>query len=187
MEYFEYLKKGFEILKLNRSVISDVADDSNATKWSVLTVGLTGVVLGLLIALFASIISPLFGAAVGFGAIVTYPIVYLVSLFVGSGVLYLVAKLFGGQGSYMGLVRAWGLASFVNVLSFIPIVNILVLVWSLVAGVVTLSETQRLSIGKAIGVYVVISVVLGILTLLLSLLFAVSLFSGLAAGALASS
>ena len=70
---------------------------------------------------------------------------------------------------------------------FIPIVNILVLVWSLVAGVVTLSETQRLSIGKAIGVYVVISVVLGILTLLLSLLFAASLFSGLAAGALASS
>lgn len=180
MGYGDYLKTGFEILKLDRKAMSSAASDEEATKWGVVTVVLTYLILGLLSAFVLA--AATFGLAAFAGPIllVAYPIMGLVGLFIGSGVVYLVAKLFGAQGTYMGLVRPFGLASMINVLSFIPVVNFLVGIWVLVVSVVTISETQRLSIGKAIGVVVVLIVLAFLLSMLLAGALLVNLLGGAA-------
>lgn len=185
MSYVDYLKQGFEILKLDRKAISSAANDEEATKWSILTVVLTQVVVALLVTFVFAAATLGLGLVAGPVLIITMPIMALVGLFVGIGIVYLVAKLFGGQGTYMGLLRPTGLASYVTVISAIPIIGMLASIWAVVVSVVTISETQKLSIGKSIGVVVVIGVVLFLLMMILTALFAVTLLGGMGAAALA--
>ena len=175
MGYIDYLKTGFEILKLNRSAISSAAKDSEATKWSILTVVLTYLVVGLIVGLLFTTLMPLPGVT-GSAIIIFYPIIGILGLFIGSGIWYLVAKLFKSEGEYMSLVRPLGLASMINVLSFIPFVSLLVSIWSLVVVVVTVSETQRLDTLKSVFVVLIPLVVLFLLSLVLGGLFVASMF-----------
>ncbi len=183
MGYVDYLKKGFEILKLDRKTISEVASDQEATKWGVVTVVLTYLILGFLFAFLLTAVTLGMGAIAGPFLLVVYPIMGLVGLFLGAGVVYLVAKLFGGQGTYMDLVRTFGLISMANVVSFIPLVNFLVGIWLLVVAVITISETQKLSVGKAVGVIVVLAVLGVLLSVLLAGAFIATLLGGAALAA----
>jgi|SRR3989344_1339236 len=173
MSYVDYLKSGFEILKLNRKEISNVAKDEKATGWGILTLVLTGAVVGLLATLLT----------LGLGAflIVLYPIMMVVGLYIGAGILYLVSKIFGGNGTYMGLVRPSSVSSYISILGLIPFVGFLAGIWNIVVWVVTVSETQKLSVGKSVAVVLIPMIIIGVLAILL---FAALFASLLAVGGL---
>lgn len=159
MGYVDYLKQGFEILKLNRSAMSSAAKDEEATKWGILTVILAGVISGLILTAFT------FG--LGFVSIITTPIAYLIGLFVGIAILWIVSKIFGGTGEYMGLLRPLALASMLWILSIIPVIGFLAGIWGLVVAIFAVAETQNLSIGKAVATVIIPMIIIWVIALLI--------------------
>ena len=197
MGYFDYLKTGFEIVKLNRREISNAANDEQATRWSMLTVVLVAVVYSVLAGLIGAAVGSMFGSlfgkgaalgsAFGLGIFVFQLVATLVMFFLMAGILVLVSRMFGSQGSFMNLVRPLGLAYPLNILSLVPLLGILASIWSLVVMAVTVSETQKLSIGKSIGVLVISIVAFAIIFWLLFMVVFAGLFAAAGTGALLAS
>jgi len=92
-----------------------------------------------------------------------------IGVLVGSLIYYVIAKLLGGKGTFERQTFLFGVVSFPTMIfSWIPIVNLLVPLWSLVVTFFVLKEAHGLSDLKTLLVEflpAVIAIVLGILLL----------------------
>ncbi len=102
---------------------------------------------------------------------VLFSIGAVVSLWAVSGVYHLLAVSFGGRGSVRGLLRARGYATALRVLSFIPIIGWLPLLYQLVVGVFAVKEVEKLSTGRSIAVVAITTAVFAVLLFACWLLF----------------
>src|SRR5689334_2402673 len=144
----------------------------------IMSVGLATVIAAVL-GLISGLLS---GSATGFiGSLIGTPI----GFFVGQGIIYLIAKMVGGNGSYME--QSWVMSTFwapILVLTNIPIIGgiigLVAWIYSLYLTYLALQPTHRMNSSKAltvVGILVAIVVVLG-----MCLFFTVGLaFLGLAA------
>ncbi len=102
MDWIKCLRQAFDILTLRRSTITAVAADPSA-----FLVGLSFVVLFNFIG----------GLWSGFPEVVYFTVRAVVSSFIWAGILYLLARLFGGRGRYLGLWKPMAYTSVIGVLT----------------------------------------------------------------------
>lgn len=106
------------------------------------------------------------GAAIG-GGIAAF-IFMMIGSFVGSAITMAISKMMGGTGNYEATYRSCCYAAAPQILSFIPLVNILASLYSIFLLKLALERGQNLTSQKAIYV-VAIQVGLGILLALIGL------------------
>jgi len=163
MSFVEAMKEGWELIKLSRPAYSRVADNPATFTWGLVITAIAGVAAGIEAA-----------SSVGF---LWLPLVWLAGLFIGAGVLHVVAMLFGGKGDIMGMIRIMGLAAMIGWAQVIPVVGGIVGLWWFPVLFLALQEHQKLDATKAIIVLLIPSVVFFLFLLLfmgafLALLFA---------------
>lgn len=95
----------------------------------------------------------------GFVGIVVTPVFGVIGLFIGAAVLWVCAKIVGGEGDYEGTYRVISYVTATYVVYWIPVAGWLVGFYGLYLMVVGLAEAHRLSQGKAL-VAVLIPVVI---------------------------
>ncbi|MBD3203832.1 hypothetical protein GF327_06030 [Candidatus Woesearchaeota archaeon] len=167
MNFSEYFKQGIEIIKLNRQTIKKISTDQDATLFAFLFFAIGGVAT----ALFGG---PVAWISAGIGAVI--------GSIIGAGVTHILAKLFGGEGSFMELYRPLGVGSL---LSWIPMLGALISLWNLVVTVITLEEVHKLSTGKAVFV-VLIPVLVALVIVITLITFIAAMFAAVFGGAAAA-
>lgn len=158
MGFVEYLKQGFEIFKLNEREVDSASKDEGSLKF-----GLLFVVIGSVL----SWIGASFLLGFSAGRLIAGLVFSLVGLFVVVALVHITAKVLGGKGSYMELIRPSSLLSFVSWPSIIPVIGSIVSglagLWTLVVTVVIVKKVYSLSTGKSILALVIPIVVIWIL------------------------
>lgn len=152
----QMFSRGFGIAMLNRNTIRETGEDEGALVPAVILVVASALISGIVGGLFWGFVLAMFNApAPGLVTNILQSLIGgLVGLFVGAGIMHLVAgMIFGGQGSFLGLVRAYGHGNgLIGFLNFFPCLgNIAVLIWGIVCAVVVVEEWYKLSLGKAIA------------------------------------
>ena len=155
------------ILMLDASAYTEVAEDESATGPAFAVAMVAALVSGIGTAFTTDGFG--IGSALG-AALIGAPL----GLLIGSGVFFLLGKMFGGQGEYMGLLRAFGHASAPQALGIIPILGSFIgSIWSIVCAVIAVREIHKLSTGLSVVVVLIPVVVIGgLIALLLIALFA---------------
>ncbi len=138
MGFQDAVKKGVEIVKLNRAAYREVALDPEAFAQALLITVLVGVAIALSPPSFA------------FWHLFLWPVRALAGLFIGTAILHFVATIFGGRGDYMVLLRVVGVGNVVGWARVIPFLGVIVQLWSIVIAVVALEELYQLDRTKAI-------------------------------------
>jgi hypothetical protein len=147
------------VLKLEDPVFVEIANDDNATVQAIIVTAVAAAIGGLLAdgRLVTNLLTGLIVAPIG--------------LFIWTGILYVVGKMFGGQATYMQLVRPIGYAGAPYALSIVPVIGgLAALVYSAVIQVRAIKEVNQVSQGAAIatvliplGILVVVSFILIVL------------------------
>ena len=170
MDFMNYVKQGIEIVKLNEKAMISASKDSDATLGAVL-VALIGGVAG----------------AIGTLSFMTIPfsaVGQVIALFIFSGIIHVLALLFGGKGSYLGVVRPVGLGmvlGWISVIPFIgPMLMMIVGLWSIVVEVVVLKAVHGLSTFKAVMCVLIPVIIVMIIVAVFVLMMGAAILSGLA-------
>jgi hypothetical protein len=165
MSFGDYLKKGWEVVKLNAQAIQDLAQDEKAFGPAIGIVAISGVCWAI-------------GTIQPFG-IIYLPILRLIGFFIFTGIVYFVATTFlGGSGGFKALFSTVGCAALITWVAIIPpppmslMLGILAGIWLLVVSVVTVQKVYGLDLGKAIIAVAAPIVILIILALIFGLILA---------------
>ena len=159
MAYIDF-KRIERVVKLDKTVFKEIRDDKNALGQA-LVVLLVAAKLGSI----WSIISTLGVFLVII--VIAAPIGWVI----WTGILHIIAKLFGGKATYTGYLKVMGYAEAPMALGVIPIVGSMVGgLWSLVLAVYATKDAQEISMGKAIAVIMIPVAIVVILSLLFSML-----------------
>jgi hypothetical protein len=101
-----------------------------------------------------------------------------ISLIINSGILYIIAKLFGGKGDFELQTFRFGYFGYpIVIINSIPIINIFAALWALLISFFIIKETHKVSDLRAIAVIlvpIVIAIIIGII-------IAISIISSLVA------
>jgi len=167
LTFGEHFKKSIEILKLNQGAIKETAGDDNAMSMALLFIVISGIAGAI-------------GTLNPFGIII-YPIVMLIMYFVWTGILHVIALLFGGKASYMNLFKPVGLAAvlgWIAVIPFIgPFLSMLVSLWAIVVYVIIVKSVYDFSTGKAVAVVLIPLAIIFVLATVLAVFVGLALLS----------
>jgi hypothetical protein len=141
MSFMDYLKKAWEIVKLNKEVIAEIAADEKAMGPAIGVVAISGACWAI-------------GALQPIG-IIYGPIVRLIGFFIFVGIVHFAATTFlGGKGEFKSLLSPVGLGIMVTWVSIIPLLGVVLGVlaglWALVPAVLTAEHVYGIDRGKAI-------------------------------------
>jgi hypothetical protein len=82
--------------------------------------------------------------------LVMVPVAVLLSVYVGGGIAHLLARMFGGQGTYPVTCRAWAFCLGASALGIVPGLGMMVAsIYSIVLQVFAIKHAHRLSGGRA--------------------------------------
>jgi hypothetical protein len=138
MRFADAIRRGVEIVKLDRAAYREIALDPNAFTPALGIAALVGV---------AAWLSPF---SFHPGWIIAGPLLALVELFIGAAVFHFLAILLGGQGEYLTLVRVWGLGWVVGWAHIVPILGSVIALWRLVVAAVAIEEIYGLDRTRAL-------------------------------------
>ena len=148
----ESVKKGIEIVKLNGTVMEEVAKTPALTGMGVLIIVLAGVAYAI--------------GSLNLVGIILFPISFIIGTFIGFGIFHLLALLFGGKAKFGEFYRTMSHSYVLYWVSVIPVIGIflagLVGLWELVVTVFALKNVHQLSTAKAI-IVLLIPVIIGII------------------------
>lgn len=175
MSFADYFMKGVELIKLNSQTAADVSKDEQAFGMAILFIILGGVASAI------GSFNPL--------GIVIFPIGSLIGYFVWVGILHILAKIFGGAGSYMELFRPLGIASIISWITVIPLLGPMIAtlagLWMIVVEVVVIRTVHQLSTGKAVAVVLIPVVIMIIIGVVIAALI-VAMFASMGLGGLSA-
>lgn len=156
-------------VKLEDGVYEEVGNDDSATVQAMVVVGLAALISGL-----GTLIGPgRFGVG---GWIINAILSATLGLAIGTGILFLVSRLFKAQGGYIQLFRGLGYAYAPTALGIIPVIGGLVGgVWSIICAIRAVKETQSVSQGAAAAIVLIPVAILFVIGLLLAVLVGVAL------------
>lgn len=158
------------VLKLEDPVYGEIANDDNGT------------VQGIAITALAAIIGNLTAEGNILGNILAGLIIAPIGLFIWTGIIYLVGKMFGGQGTYMQLLRPIGYSGAPFALGIVPVIGgIAGLIYSAVIQVRTVIQVNKVSQGSAIATVAIPMAVLVVGIVILAVIASIALFAGLSA------
>ena len=159
MAYIDF-KRIERVVKLDKSVFKEIRDDKNALGQA------------LVVLLVAAILGSIWSIISTLGVfLVIIVIAAPIGWVIWTGILHIIAKLFGGKATYTGYLKVMGYAEAPMALGVIPIVGSMVGgLWSLVLAVYATKDAQEISMGKAIAVIMIPVAIVVILSLLFSML-----------------
>ena len=150
-----YIKQAIEILKLNTKAMTEASKDEKAFGMAILFIAIGGVAGAI------GMLNPI--------GIVLNPIIAIIGSFIGVGILHILAKLFGGKGTFTELYKVMGLAYLIQWISVIPLIGPILSgilgLWVIVVNVVALKTVYKLSTGKAIVVILIPLIIIVIIAL----------------------
>jgi hypothetical protein len=171
MDFRTAFNRGVELVKLNRDAAEAVASDESSFTWAMLFYAIGG---------FAAAISY---TALSFGLggimLIFSPIAHVLISFVYAAVLHIIARLFGGTGTYKGYYSALGIGSIPGWAQVIPLIGTLAAFWSIPVAVIVTERVHKLSFGKAVAVVVIPISILFILVLLAVAVLGYAVFMGI--------
>jgi hypothetical protein len=145
----------------------------------VIAVALIGSLMGSVSGIFGLTVGGIVGIAIGLFLLGGWIVSSILALLIGSAVLLLIAKIFGGKGDYTTQTYLISLYSSANILAtsvlgWIPflglVIGLLANLWSFYPLTVSLQKTHNYSTGRAIGTWGILVVIPAILFLLVALL-----------------
>lgn len=176
MSYTDSLKDTLQALQFDADGIKQILSNPDAVSFGLIT----AVVAGIAQAIGTFSIFGLF----------FIPITTVVGLAVVTGISHLLAKLFGGQGSYRDLFAVMSNATLAYWVTVVPglgfVLSPLIALFLLVFSVFALKEVYSLSILKSIAILLLPGVVLTLLLVILAFAFLGGVASLFSLGALAS-
>lgn len=156
-------------LKLEAGVFEEIGQDDKATTEAVVIAIAASLIGGL------TSIAGANGTGIGgwiFAGLIGAPL----GLLIGTGIIFLVGKLFKGEGEYIQLFRGFGYVSSVNAASIVPFIGWLVgLVYGLILAVRAVQEINRVSQGAALATVLIPAAILFFLILILVVLAGIAL------------
>lgn len=165
MGFQEAVKKGWEMIKLNRVAYREVAADPEVFSQAILITALAG---------FASALSPPFH----FWQIIGDPIRSIVGLFIGVGILHFVANLMGGRGDFMALFRVLGIGRVLGFALILPVLGPIINLWFFPMAVIAVEEIYGFERNRAILCVVVPFAAIFAILLVVSLIAGVAALGG---------
>lgn len=158
------------VLKLEEPVYGEIADDENGT------------VQGIVVTALAAVIGNLTADGNILTNILAGLIVAPIGLFIWTGILFVVGKMFGGQGTYSQLLRPIGYAGAPFALGIVPVIGGLAgLVYSAIIQVKAVQQINKVSQGSAVATVLIPMAVLVVGLVFLAVLASIALFAGLGA------
>ena len=158
-DFKQNLLLAFDVFKLDTKAIKKVAKKKDACKWGILIVALAGIALAI------GNLEPL--------GLIIYPIVTIIDVFIGVGLFWLFARMFGGKGDIKEQFRVQSYAYLAFWVGLIPVVGAWFMlpfsIWYLVVSVRTIEILHKLSRGRAI-----LSVILPGLIIFLVMVFLIA-------------
>lgn len=157
MDLKGYFLKGVELVKLNRDAAEEVARDPDSFGPAVLFFAIGGLAGGIGHSI----------GSMGLGSfmLVIGPIASVIGSFVWVGILYVIARIFGGRGTYMGYYSALGIGSLPHWAQVVPFLGWIAALWSIPVAVIVTERVHGLSTGKAIAVLLIPAVIAFLLAL----------------------
>ena len=149
----DYLKKAIEIVKLNQSVMSQVAGDPNAIRF-----GIAVAAIGGALAFIPG--NNLAGLLVG-------ALFSIFALFLFAGLVHIFCGYSKGKQEFMGFVRIIALSSIIDLAVVIPFAGLAITIWSVVISIVAAQEVYHLNRGKATYIILISALILWIITLMI--------------------
>jgi hypothetical protein len=98
----------------------------------------------------------------------------VVGLAIGSAILFLLSRVFKGQGTYIQLFRGLGFATAPQALGLIPILGGIVGgIWSLILAIRAVKETQQVTDGAAVAIVLIPAAIIGVIVFVLVVLLSI--------------
>jgi hypothetical protein len=167
------IERAKRAIKLDPGVYAEIGNDPAGTQQSIIVVVAAALIGGL-----GPLIGPGDFSAGGWIASGLYAVV---GVAIGTGVLFLIGRLFKAQGEYINLFRGLGFAYAPQALAIIPIVGGIVgTIWSIVLAIRAVKETQTVSDGTAAVIVLIPTAILLVLGIILAIIIGFALF-GIAA------
>jgi|FLYL01.1.fsa_nt_gi hypothetical protein len=146
------------VLKLEPAVFGEIGEDQSATGQAILVAALAAAI-GNITGSGGNVITRIITGAIG-GAI---------GLFIWTGIVFLVGRLFKGQADYMQLLRGIGFSAAPYALAIVPVIGGLVgVVYSLIIQIRAVREINRVSDGAAAATVLIPFAVIFLLVLLVA-------------------
>jgi len=171
MDFKEYLKKGIDIVKLNKDAASEVASQEDAFGMAILFFAIGGLAAGL-----GSVMTKL---GFGFFTIILFPVFHVIGSFIWTGILFLLAKLFGGTGTYRAHYSALGIGSLAGWAQIVPVLGGIVALWNIPVSVIVTERIHNISTGKAVAVVLIPMVFFITLALIALVMVGMAAFMGM--------
>ena len=150
---------------LSPGVYQEIGNDPQGTTQAIIVAAAAALIGGL---------GTLFGGR--FGAWILMPIYAVVGLAIGSGILFLLSRVFKGQGTYIQLFRGLGFATAPQALGLIPILGGIVGgIWSLILAIRAVKETQQVTDGAAIAIVLIPAAIIGLLVFVLVVILSIAI------------
>ncbi len=180
MTFIQSIKDAWQICINNEHVMRKVAHEHDSFSNAIKLVLAVGLVFGFLAGLFLSVMGGLMGkpffATFGFvGALVFYPIIFLISSFIGYGILHILALLFGGKATFRQFYSVLAHTSILYIGAVIPFVGWAITIWQIILNVFILKNVHQLSTGRAIAV-VLIPILAILLIVIITAVFFIATF-----------
>jgi hypothetical protein len=154
---------------LKEGVYAEIGSDQAATGQAIV------------VAAVAGLISSVTGAGGFFGRIIGGLIGGVIGLAIFTGVIFLIGRLFKGQGQYVELFRGLGYASAPSALGLIPFLGWIGGIWSVVLAIRAVKEINKVSDGAAAVTVLIPVVVIGFLVFILVVLAGIAMLGFAAA------
>jgi hypothetical protein len=160
MNFKEDIILGFEALKLNREATKKIIGKTD-NGWSItFIIALSAGLSALLSAIFA-IADTFSGEPSGYITVIPTIIFAPIAFIIGTSLIHLGAKILGGKGKGMDMYKGLGSMSIIQVVSWVPFLNILAMIWGFVAEVVAISEIHQFSKWRAFFAMLIVGIILG--------------------------
>ena len=143
MDFAAALRNAWSIVKLDRATMREVMASENSLVPALVILAIGGALTGV------GTLNPM--------AIIMNVVLVPVVAFIWTGILHLLAGLFGGKGQYVGFFGGYGHGvGLVNWVGVVPLVGALVAtVYGIVVAVFLVEENYGLPTGKAVAVVLI--------------------------------
>ena len=146
MDFRGYLAKGIELIKLSRPAADELSEDPNAFNAGMLFVAIGGLAGGIGITFHS------FG--IGAPAIIFWPIVAVLMSFVHVFILFIIAKVLGGTGSYRSYYGALGVGCMPTWAAIVPFLGSVLSLWAIPVAVIVTERVHKLSTARSVMVVI---------------------------------
>jgi hypothetical protein len=158
MNIGQIIEKALNIIQLKEEDIKEVSEKEEYFPWGVLIVAVAGLASSI-------------GTMDFFPGIITGPVMAVIGFFIGVGILFLIARLFGGTGSYMAYFRPLSYADILMWVSVIPFIGVFLSmvasIWLIVVSIKITQIVHNMDLPKAAIVVLIPIVVVFVLVLLM--------------------